>query len=92
MDINGISYLSSFFDAQLQAYCPMCWNSTVVPSPGKGAFFWNFKIETGASCYFCNGCRTVSLPWSFSPPLCISLPLSLSLSLSLSISEEGFSL
>lgn len=46
-DANGISWLSSFFDAQLQAYCGQCYNSSAPATPGKGAFFWNFKIEQG---------------------------------------------
>ena len=43
--LSGKSWLRAFTWSQLDAYCPACVGLT--SNPGKGAFFWNFKIERG---------------------------------------------
>ena len=42
MDTDGKGWLSSFAHAQIEAYCPACVGEG--DGPGKGYFFWNFKI------------------------------------------------
>eukprot|EP01012_Entosiphon_sulcatum_P062793 TRINITY_DN893_c0_g2_i1.p2 TRINITY_DN893_c0_g2~~TRINITY_DN893_c0_g2_i1.p2 ORF type:complete len:389 (+),score=88.10 TRINITY_DN893_c0_g2_i1:86-1252(+) len=39
-------YPQDWFRAQTQAYCPQCQDGGP-QTPGKGWFFWNFKIESG---------------------------------------------
>jgi hypothetical protein len=42
---SAVPWLAAFHDAQWQAYCSSCVGLPV--NPGRGAFFWNFKIEQG---------------------------------------------
>jgi hypothetical protein len=41
----GFQWLRAFTLSQWDAYCPACVGG--VAGPGRGAFFWNFKIEQG---------------------------------------------
>lgn len=45
--LDGVGWLLSFAQAQMQAYCPQCCGSSTLYQAGQGYFFWNFKIETG---------------------------------------------
>ncbi len=73
-ETDGVGWLSSFAHAQISAYCPQCVNPAN-SGPGKGYFFWNFKIETGydewnylegvARGWFTNAQAAVS-PYAFS--------------------------
>lgn len=42
---SGSTWLRAFTLSQWDAYCPACMGGA--SGPGKGGFFWNFKIEQG---------------------------------------------